>query len=216
MKSHDTVFAFRPRLLFSQIILYDCADVAFAPYGEYWRQIKKICVLELLSTARVQSFRHIREEEVFNLVDWTASNVGSAINLTNRIQSTTYSIISRAAFGEKSEYHDEFISLVGEASEVYGSFCLADLFPSFKFPDVINRARPNLEKIKQRAERILEIIIKKHKEEMQETKTRKNLDLVDVLLKFHCNSDHLGFFLTSDNVKAVIWVSIIIFCRINS
>ncbi|GMN30144.1 hypothetical protein TIFTF001_041408 [Ficus carica] len=205
MRSHDSIFAFRPRLLYSQILLYDCTDIAFAPYGEYWRQLRKICTQELLGTARVQSFRRVREEEVSNLVEWAASNAGSAVNLSKRVQSTTYSIILRAAFGEKRKDHEEFMSIVGEASEALVSFCLADLFPSFGFLSVICRERPKLEKLKQRAKRVSEIIIQRHKEETQEEKTRKTEDLVDVLLKFHRNSEYLGFSLTSDNIKAVIW-----------
>ncbi|XP_024029892.1 cytochrome P450 71D9 isoform X2 [Morus notabilis] len=115
MRTHDVIFASRPRSLFAQILLYDCTDVAFAPYGEYWRQLRKICMQELLSTTRVESFRPIREEEMFNLMEWIASNTGSAINLTEKIKYSSYSITSRAAFGKKSEHHDEFISIVEEA-----------------------------------------------------------------------------------------------------
>ncbi|PON94062.1 Cytochrome P [Trema orientale] len=73
-------------------------DIVFAPYGNYWRQLRKICMQELLSIARVQSFRPIREEELLNLIEWIASSAGSAINLTEKIYMSTYGITSRAAF----------------------------------------------------------------------------------------------------------------------
>ena len=43
-------------------LTFNGEDVAFAPYGERWRQLRKICMLELFSASRVLSFRHFREE----------------------------------------------------------------------------------------------------------------------------------------------------------
>ncbi|XP_020973353.1 cytochrome P450 71A1-like [Arachis ipaensis] len=68
IKNHDVVFSNRPQTTSERIIMYGCKDVAFAPYGDEWRQKRKICVLELLSLKRVRSFQSIREEEVAELV----------------------------------------------------------------------------------------------------------------------------------------------------
>ncbi|CAI0445671.1 unnamed protein product [Linum tenue] len=68
LKTHDLVFASRPSLLVARIIFYGCKDIGFAPYGEYWRQMRKICIVELLSARRVASFRSIREEEASTLI----------------------------------------------------------------------------------------------------------------------------------------------------
>ncbi|GMN62290.1 hypothetical protein TIFTF001_031380 [Ficus carica] len=207
MRTHDAIFASRPRNLTSEILLYDSTDIVFAPYGEYWRQLRKICMQELLSTSRVESFRPIREEEMFSLVESIASTAGSTINLTERIKNSTYSITSKAAFGKKSEDHEEFISTVEEAIEESGGFDLVNSFPSFSFLAAITRARTKLESIKRRAERIMEKIIKEHenkKSAAKNTESQTDEDLVDVLLKFHNNGEH-GFSLTTDNIKAVIW-----------
>ncbi|KAM6552687.1 hypothetical protein CsatB_013449 [Cannabis sativa] len=77
MRVHDVNFASRPSILFSKIMLYDGAGLAFAPYGEHWRQVRKIFMQELLNTTRVQSFNYIREEEMLNFVDSISSNVGN-------------------------------------------------------------------------------------------------------------------------------------------
>ncbi|OVA20570.1 Cytochrome P450 [Macleaya cordata] len=69
MKTQDLVFANRPLTTAGKAILYGCAVVAFAPYGEYWRQVRKICVLDLLSINRVQSFKFLREEEVAIVIE---------------------------------------------------------------------------------------------------------------------------------------------------
>ncbi|XP_039069268.1 cytochrome P450 71A4-like [Hibiscus syriacus] len=62
-KTHDVAFSSRPKLSVFRKLLYDCKEVGSARYGEYWRQMKSRCVLNLLSNKRVQSYRAIREEE---------------------------------------------------------------------------------------------------------------------------------------------------------
>ena len=63
-KNHDLVFSSWQSQTGAKRLFYGFTDVAFAPYGEYWRQMRKICVLELLSVKQVNSFRSIMEEEV--------------------------------------------------------------------------------------------------------------------------------------------------------
>ncbi|MBA0820280.1 hypothetical protein Gohar_025486 [Gossypium harknessii] len=69
VKNHDIVFSNRPRTTAVDILFYGCKDMAFAPYGEYWRQVKKISVVELFSHRRVHSFQFVRDEEVELLIN---------------------------------------------------------------------------------------------------------------------------------------------------
>lgn len=39
-------------------------DISFSQYGEHWREMGKLAVIELFSLKKVQSYRNIREEEV--------------------------------------------------------------------------------------------------------------------------------------------------------
>ena len=50
-------------------LLYNYKDVSMAPYGEYWRQMKSILVLHLLSNIRVQSFHSVKEEETALMIE---------------------------------------------------------------------------------------------------------------------------------------------------
>ncbi|KAM7503729.1 hypothetical protein LguiB_002633 [Lonicera macranthoides] len=186
MQTHDLIFADRPQLLAIKIMSYDSTGIAFAPYGNYWRQVRKICILELLNAKRVHSFKSIREEEI-----------GSFINDTT----------SRAAFGKKCKNQDEFIAVTKEAAKLAGGFDVPDIFPSLKFLHGISRMKPALEKLHRRMDKILDDIINEHKVREKAVMINGDIsdeeDLVDVLLKLQESVD-LNFPLTANNVKAII------------
>ena len=207
MKTHDISFAHRPVLLAPKILTYNCTDVAFAPYGDYWRQMRKICIIELLSSKRVLSFASIRENEVQNLVESIRSSAGSPVNLTKKLLLLTSVIISRAAFGNQCKEHDEYLSMAKKASSLAGGFDLCDLFPSNKFIQLISRTRVELERIHLEADKILESIIQQHKHRQIQINEPTEKDLVDVLLEVQ-QSGSLEFPITTDNIKAVVWVSL--------
>ncbi|KAI5432838.1 hypothetical protein KIW84_020227 [Lathyrus oleraceus] len=107
MKTHDVSFCDRPNLMLSTIVSHNGRDIAFSAYGEYWRHLRKICVVELLSVKRVQSFRSIREEECSILIKSISASEASVVNLKEKIFSMTCGITMRAAFGKKSRHQQE-------------------------------------------------------------------------------------------------------------
>ncbi|KAJ9693761.1 hypothetical protein PVL29_009630 [Vitis rotundifolia] len=205
MKTHDINFAQRPHLLATRIATYDSTDVAFSPYGDYWRQLRKICVIELLSAKRVKSFQVIRKEEISKLIRIINSSSRFPINLRDRISAFTYSVISRAALGKECKDHDPLTTALGEITRLASGFCLADLYPSVKWIPLVSGVRQKLEKVQQRIDGILQIVVDEHRERMKTTtgKLEEEKDLVDVLLKLQQDGD-LELPLTDDNIKAVI------------
>ncbi|KAL1542033.1 unspecific monooxygenase [Salvia divinorum] len=103
IKDHDLVFSDKPHTSSTRRFLYELKDVLIAPYGEYWRKLKGICVLQLLSNKRVQSFRFIREEETDLLLEEIGSCCLSetAVNLSQLFDLHSNSVVSRAAFGRR-------------------------------------------------------------------------------------------------------------------
>jgi septum formation topological specificity factor MinE len=213
MKTHDVIFASRPYTLTGEILLYDSTNIAFAPYGDYWRQLRKICTVELLSIKRVQSLWPVREQEINNLVRRIASEEGRVVNLSQQVVSMMFSITSRAAFGKKYMEQDEFVSTVRDVLQLAGGFYIGDLFPSAKWLQNLTGMRPRLEKLHEKIDSILELIINDHKEKKSRSKddlVEGEEDLIDVLLKFEdVSSKDLDFSLTKRNIKAIIVVSII-------
>lgn len=211
-KTHDINFSQRPYLLASRILSYGSTSIGFSPYGNYWRQLRKICILEMLSAKRIQTFRLIREEEVSKLVQSISSSAGSPINLSGNIFSLMYSVTSRAAFGMKSKDQEEFILAMKEVMELASGFSISDMYPSIKLLEVISLLRPKLEKLQKKVDGVLDCIIIKHKERKRSgiSSDGEVEDLLDVLLKLQ-DHDDLEFPLTTDNIKAVILVSVLPF-----
>lgn len=215
MKTHDLNFCDRPNLVLSTILSYNATDIAFSPYGEYWRQLRKICTIELLSAKRVQSFRSIREEEVSKLVNTlmiSASEEGSScsvVNLTQMIFSLTYGTTARAAFGKTNGKNQQvFISTMEEKLKLLGGFCFADFYPSIGMLRRVSLARVKFEKLQSVADGILQDILDDHKGRKGcHREAGEHEDLVDVLLRFQEGND-LQSLLTDDNIKAVIKVSV--------
>lgn len=209
MKTHDLNFSDRPDFVLSRIVSYNGSGIVFSQHGDYWRQLRKICTVELLTAKRVQSFRSIREEEVAELVKKIAATASEAegsniFNLTENIYSVTFGIAARAAFGKKSRYQQVFISNMHKQLMLLGGFSVADLYPSSRVFQMMG-ATGKLEKVHRVTDRVLQDIIDEHKNRNRSSEEREAVeDLVDVLLKFQKESE---FRLTDDNIKAVIQVS---------
>ncbi|XP_044473795.1 cytochrome P450 71D11-like [Mangifera indica] len=201
MKTHDAVFAYRPYNELANIMSYCYADIIFSPYGEYWRKLRKICTLELLSLKRVQSLQSLREEEMANLINSITAKAGSVMNFTEEVFSSTYGLTARAAFGKKCKDQEKFKAATKEISQLLAGFHIADLFPSIKFLHSISGVKAKMEKLMQECDRILEKIVNEHK---MADRNEGDIDLVDVLLKFQENGDP-QFSLTTQNVKAVLF-----------
>ena len=99
LKTHDLALSSRPKIFSAKHLFYNCTDVAFSPYGAYWRHIRKICILELLSASRVQSYSFVREEEVARLVCRVAQSYPSTTNLSKMLGPYANDVLCRVAFG---------------------------------------------------------------------------------------------------------------------
>ncbi|XP_019059549.1 PREDICTED: isoflavone 2'-hydroxylase-like [Tarenaya hassleriana] len=64
---NDIVFANRPRTLSGDRLSYGYLAMGFAPYGETWRILRRLAVVEVFSSNSVQNFSALRSEEVTHL-----------------------------------------------------------------------------------------------------------------------------------------------------
>ncbi|GJV90454.1 cytochrome P450 CYP82D47-like protein [Tanacetum coccineum] len=64
LTTNDKAFASRPKAQAFELMGYNYAVLGFTPYGDYWRQIRKVIVLEMLSQRRVEMLGNIRVSEL--------------------------------------------------------------------------------------------------------------------------------------------------------
>ncbi|PKU74075.1 Premnaspirodiene oxygenase [Dendrobium catenatum] len=203
LNTHDLVLASRPTLLAVEMIGYKSSGIGFSPYGPYWRQLRKICTVELLSAKKVKSLGFIRYEEAHNLLHNIRTNAGSPLNLTEMFQVVSNTQITRTVIGKECTSRQRFILAMKETIKLLPMLRVADLFPSFSFLiSLLDGSSFQMKRLYREMDQILEEIISEHKEnaavadEMEE-------DFVDVLLRIQ-EKGQLQVPITMDNVKAVI------------
>ncbi|CAN1329222.1 Cytochrome P450 71D8 [Linum perenne] len=208
MKTYDLAFASRPYMLGPCIFYYGFKDVAFAPYGEQWRQMRKLCVLELLSSKRVLSFRHIREEEVSNLVESLNCSSNKLVDVSSMVVKLSGFVTSRAAVGKVAELSDAFLAVIDNISDVLSGLHVSDMYPSLELLPVLTGFKGKVEKMHKASDLILEQIIDEHKSKRSDAQPLLRLeeeeeDLVDVLLSLQ-ESQNCGVHISMEVIKAIV------------
>lgn len=232
-QAQDLVFANRPANVAITYLTYDRADMAFANYGPFWRQMRKICVIKLFSRRREESWASVREE-VDSTLQTVMNTTGSKVNIGELVFALTRNITYRAAFGSFShDGQDEFVKILQEFSKLFGAFNIADFFPwmgwinARGFYKRMARARESLDGF---IDSIIDEHMKKKKKKNvrdEEGKINNNdgeadaeadTDMVDELMAFYSEEEGVtakgdgddlqSAKLSRDHIKAIIMVSI--------
>uniref|UniRef100_A0A0E0FIT6 Cytochrome P450 n=1 Tax=Oryza nivara TaxID=4536 RepID=A0A0E0FIT6_ORYNI len=221
MRTRDLEFASRPRVAMAERLLYGGRDVAFAPYGEYWRQARRICVVHLLSARRVLSFRRVREEEAAALVARVRAAAGGAVDLVEHLTAYSNTVVSRAVFGDESarglygdvdrgralrKLFDDFVELLGQEP-------MGELLPWLGWVDALNGMEVKVQRTFEALDGILEKVIDDHRRRRREVGRQMDdggggdhRDFVDVLLDVNETDMDAGVQLGTIEIKAIILV----------
>ncbi|KAM3372952.1 hypothetical protein ACQJBY_019729 [Aegilops geniculata] len=203
LRTHDHVFASRPYSAVTEILFYGPTDAAFSPYGEHWRQVKKIATTHLLTNKKVRSYRYAREHEVRSVVAKIrdAASKCTVIDLTNLLNAFTNDIVCEAVSGRlfREQGHKKlFRELVEANSLLLGGFNLEDYFPMLVKMDIIKRiVCAKAQKVKKMWDNLLNNIIDEHASKSVPEHNSEDSDFTDVLL-----SIQEEYKLTRDHIKA--------------
>ncbi|RZC45863.1 hypothetical protein C5167_038812 [Papaver somniferum] len=178
----DEVFASRPRTLAAVHLASGCGDVALAPLGLHWKRMRRICMEQLLSTKRIESFANHRVDEAKHLVQdvLTRSKAGE-VNVRQVLGAFSMNNVTRIALGlinngEFDDDDDDDGEDDGESEVDIGG----DSLNQFGDDETIQKEMRDVEK---RMDEFHKRILEGHrKEERLSALKESEMDFVDILL----------------------------------
>ncbi|KAM3393565.1 hypothetical protein ACQJBY_014342 [Aegilops geniculata] len=208
MKTNDLALAGRPCSVTLDIAGHGGKGLLFAPYGDHWRQMRKLCVVELLSSKQVKRMEGIRAKEVGDLVRSITASAGATVNISEMVAALSNDVISQAVFGGKFPQQEEYLRQLDEVFRLLGGFCLVDLFPSSPLSRWLSNGERHMKRSCGRIHQIIAEIIKGRKESLDPgngaSSGTDDEDLLDVLLRLQ-EEACLAFPLTTDTIGAVLF-----------
>ncbi|XP_043717153.1 cytochrome P450 71B10-like isoform X2 [Telopea speciosissima] len=208
LKFHDLDCCNRPDLMGPRRLSYNNLDIAFGRHNNYWREMRKVCIQELFSVKRVQSYHSIREEELASMISSISKSTSSTpINLSEILFNLNDDVTCRVAFGKIYKGRDlfdngKFGEAIAEADAMLSSFSGADYFPYVGWIlDKFTGLHGRLENCFQKFDKFYQHLIDEHLN--NERAEAEQEDIIDVLLKV--GRDQTGAApLTHDHIKGIL------------
>jgi cytochrome P450 len=137
---NDITLANRPPFLNGKVLNYNFTTLAAAPYGDHWRNLRRLTAIEVFSASRLNTFASIRREEVKNLlrkIHRLCGDGSAVIELRTMLLDLNFNVMMRMVAGKKYYGEDvdgleeskRFKDMMHEFSECTRVTNLGDLFP---------------------------------------------------------------------------------------
>ncbi|XP_010502529.1 PREDICTED: cytochrome P450 71B19 [Camelina sativa] len=212
LRTHDLDCCSRPKLVGTRLISRDFKDIGFTPYGDEWKERRKFAVRELFCLKKVQSYRHIREEECNFLVKQLSESAvdRSPVDLSKSLFWLTASILFRVAFGQRfheSEFidKDKIEELVFEAETALASFTCSDFFPVAGLGwlvDLFSGQHKRLNDVFYKLDALFQHVIDDH---LKPGRSKDHEDIIDSMLDvIHKQGKDDSLKLTIDHIKGFL------------
>ncbi|CAA7026727.1 unnamed protein product [Microthlaspi erraticum] len=192
-KNHDTAFSNRPAIASLHPLQGNGQDMVYHPYGDHWKQLRKIGAIHLSSKNAVNRFQTMRDEEISSMLETIhASNAnGEDIDMTAMFNTVVSNVFHRSYTGSHQREESttkNFLDWDVKFKKLMGYFCVADLFASFAWIDRLTGFTTLLKSTYSELDGIMEKLINEREKE----------SFVDVLLRLR-DEDKLDY-----DVKAIM------------
>ncbi|XP_058081651.1 cytochrome P450 CYP82D47-like [Magnolia sinica] len=194
--TNDKALATRPSSAIGKHFGYDYAMVGFSPYGPYWREIRKIMTLEILSNRHLESFKHIRATEIDTCVKgiynlWVNNRKEPVTVEMKRwfgdltFNATVMMVAGKRFFGTNiSDDEDEaqrFRCGTSELLRLTGVFVVSDALPFLKWMDLGGHLRAMM-KTAEELDVLITGWLEEHRRRRSAGEAARKEDFIDVLL----------------------------------
>ncbi|KAK1587079.1 hypothetical protein Q3G72_009297 [Acer saccharum] len=144
---NDIVFANRPKLLLGKHIGYNNTTLTLAPYGDHWRNLRRITTIEVFSSIRLNMFLPIRRDETKRLLEKLSRSSSQGgffkVELKTMFSELTFNIMMRMVAGKRyygDDVEDEeearrFRKIMKEATSYGGASNPRDFLPILNWID---------------------------------------------------------------------------------
>ncbi|CAJ1949545.1 unnamed protein product [Sphenostylis stenocarpa] len=224
LTTNDKVFASRPNTSAGRLLGYNNAIFGLSPYGDYWREIRKMAVLEIFSSYRLEKLKHVRDTETLSLVKDLYSTISSAKNLkgstevaiSNLLEHMTFNIIVRMIAGKRfggdavdAEDNDawKLRKAIKDATYLFGVFVVADAIPSLGWFDFQGHVS-----FMKRTAKQTDLILEKWLEEHVRKRVRdgdSERDFMDVMISSFEGQDEICGYKRETVIKATAMMLIL-------
>ncbi|KAK9066712.1 hypothetical protein SSX86_014035 [Deinandra increscens subsp. villosa] len=190
----DKIFSSRPKSMAAEIMGYNYALVGLSPYGEYWRQVRKMLTLEVLSQRRVEMLQHVRVSElqasmkdIYEMWQNNQEVEGSdmvKVELAGWFGNMILNVVLRILSGKRFQLKDKegvrSQRAVRDFFELVGTFVVSDFIPLLKGLD-LGGHKKKMKIAGKEMDGILERWLKEHKREKESGKKNEGV-FIDVMI----------------------------------
>ncbi|KAK1384179.1 Iridoid oxidase [Heracleum sosnowskyi] len=215
-KNHDLAFSNRTVPDAMTAWSFNQGSLGFAPYGTYWRILRKICSTEFLVNRQLNNSFELREKCVDKLVDWieeeaTASRDrgGSGeVEPTHLLFLMSFNLVgnlmlSRDLLNVKSKEGHDFFKAVNMVMQRAGKPNVADFFPLLKWIDP-QSIRRNMRKDLGTAINIVASFVKHRVQENKTGREKVKKDFLDMLLEYERDGKEGPKSISEKNITFII------------
>ncbi|XP_057420334.1 cytochrome P450 CYP736A12-like [Lotus japonicus] len=209
LKSHDLVFSSRPAIQASNYLSYGSKGLVISEYGAYWRNMRKICTMQLLTISKVDSFESLRKREMLLTVTSLekAAKAGQVVDLSEVMHNLLEDIVYKMVLGCSKVSGFDLKGLIQRFMYLLGAFNLADHVPCLGALDLQGLKR-SFKETSKALDQVLEKIIQEHESRSDVHDDRIHKDFIEILLSLihqpmDSNDDQIHV-VDRTNIKAVL------------